>query len=334
MKFNADITINLTLILLAISVLPMCLGYIKLNFDNERHSMCNPIKLFGVFTQHLSHHDSAGLILEGEFKVHNNYWKDTLHCSFKVNYPSETDGVIAVIQSLNMRKNESTGQCIDFIQFSSKDGSSTDKFCGNFDVSKMNGESSVLDVFNYENSFRTKKHKLYTHINIGKEPFKRNQHLEFKVIYTAYRNCSQRNLMDLAYRPCKESSEFCIYNGFFNDNYVNCPLKGCVDEGSCLKFVTVEKPPSIGTKLLVSSISFLFVLFVTFLISIWACKKHKVICFSEQFSHPDRNRETRVIEMNEQRSNRLSETQHSPNAPPIEVDKDLPPKYEDLFPDR
>ncbi|KAL3268589.1 hypothetical protein HHI36_007697 [Cryptolaemus montrouzieri] len=330
MKLNEKISF---ILIFTVFKLPNCLGYTKVNFENEKVAFCSKIKILGTYTQHLGHHANSGFILEDEFQMHSKQWQDDLVCTFKVSHPTGTDGVFAVIQSLSMRRNKTTGQCIDYIQFRAKDGTNSDQFCGKFLVSNMNGEPSTQDGIYYGNSFRTKHHKLHVYINIGKQPFReKNDKVEFKIVFTAYQNCSPDTILDLSYRPCKELSNFCIYNGFFNDGYVNCPLPGCVDEGSCSKFNVVQKPPSAGTKLLVGSISFLFILFVTFLISVWACKKHKVACFSEHFSNPDRSRQTRVMEMNEQAIAVSGDSQ--PSVPPIEVDKDLPPKYEDLFPDR
>lgn len=323
-------------LLLSVLIVPECFAYIKLNFNEERNALCSKFKLLGIKNYPLTQHHNSGLLVEGDFQFHSDKWNDDLVCTFKVGYPSGTDGVIAVIQSLTMRRNSTSGQCIDFIQFEAKDLSKSNPFCGHFNVvSKMNGEINTVDNFNYGNSFRTKKHKMYVHITLGKEPFQEQfQELDFKMVFSAYRNCSPETIYDLSYRPCNDKSSFCIYDGFFNDGYVNCPLPGCVDEGSCLKFVTHEKIPTIGTKLLVSSLSFLSVLFITFLISIWACKKHKVACFAEHFSNPSRIRQGRDTEMYEQRSGRSTQRESTPNAPPLEIDKDLPPKYEDLFPDR
>ncbi|XP_044754798.1 uncharacterized protein LOC123313822 isoform X2 [Coccinella septempunctata] len=319
MKLNQGILI-LKIFILSILTIPECYGYLKVNFNKERDTICSKIRLLGIGVSAylLRQHDNSGLLVEGDFHIHSNTWKDDLVCTFKVGYPSGTDGVIAVIQSLTMRRNNTSGKCIDFIQFEAKDSSKSNPFCGHFNVvSKMSGEANLVDDFNFGNSFRTKRHKMHVHIIFGREP-----------------NCSPETLNDLTYRPCSDKSSFCIYDGFFNDGYVNCPLPGCVDEGSCLKFVTLEKVPTIGTKLLVSSLSFLSVLFITFLISIWACKKHKVACFSDHFSHPSRMRQNRDTEMYEQGTTRSTQRDITPNAPPIEIDKDLPPKYEDLFPDR
>lgn len=46
------------------------------------------------------------------------------------------------------------------------------------------------------------------------------------------------------------------------------------------------------------------------------------------------NFQNRDTEMSEQRASRSIQRDISSSAPPIEIDKDLPPKYEGLFPDR
>lgn len=161
-----------------------------MDFDEVRNAICDKIKLFGTPTYLLKQHHNSGLLMEGEFLRHSDLWHDDLICSFKVGYPIGTDGVIAVIQSLTMRRNETTGQCIDYIQFDAKDSSKSNPFCGKLSIaSKANDISIPGENFNFGNSFRTKKHKLHVHITIGKEPFKVPfQKVHFKMVFSAYQS--------------------------------------------------------------------------------------------------------------------------------------------------
>lgn len=137
-------------------------------------------------------------------------------------------------------------------------------------------------------------------------------------------------------KPCSRyHQKTCIYENFFNDTIVNCPYVDCVDEGGCADenfTILDEVPPYYGTKVLVGSVSFLFVLFGCFVCFIWLCKKHKVLCWADEFAHPNRTSGSpaRVMEMSEQPG--VVAASGVPTAPPPEEDK--PPSYESLFPSR
>lgn len=126
----------------------------------------------------------------------------------------------------------------------------------------------------------------------------------------------------------------CIQEKFFNDSVVNCPYIDCVDEGGCSnnEIVSIfdDVQPYYGTKVLIGSVSFLFLIFGAFVCFLWLCKKHKVLCWADEFARPNRT-ETRVIEMNETREH----TNAPPTAPPFPPpEEDKPPSYESLFPSR
>lgn len=281
------------------------------------------------------------MIKQSRLQDHLSDWAIHFECTFRVGYESSSfEGVFAVIQRLNLRRNKLTKQCIDYVEFFSKDGlSRSNKFCGRINASSaMTNTDHILDNINYSNAFRTRKHKMYVHIFVNKaQTLNSDEEAELEIIFTAYKNCTKTKSSDDLYLPCSKHSQFCIYKEFFNDSLVNCPFAGCVDEGVCskLKYVT---NPSVSTKLLVSSISFLFILFMCFLICIWACKKHKVVCFSEEFSNaPPRRANCPRYEMNQQTGARLAqetEAVSSQNTEPADLSKDLPPSYDALFPDR
>lgn len=137
-------------------------------------------------------------------------------------------------------------------------------------------------------------------------------------------------------RPCSEFHRTtCISDNFFNDSVVNCPYLDCVDEFGCSDddvfrlFDDVQ--PYYGTKVLIGSVSFLFLIFGAFVCFVWLCKKHKVLCWADEFAHPSRAtpNQSRVMEMNENPA-----VNAAPSAPVLPPEEDKPPSYESLFPSR
>lgn len=135
-------------------------------------------------------------------------------------------------------------------------------------------------------------------------------------------------------KPCSERHRStCIPEKFFNDSIVNCPYLDCVDEGGCSDEEVIsfydDVQPYYGTKVLIGSVSFLFLIFGAFVCFIWLCKKHKVLCWADEFAHPVRTsgNQSRVMEMSEN-----PVVTAAPSVPLPEEDK--PPSYESLFPSR
>lgn len=136
-------------------------------------------------------------------------------------------------------------------------------------------------------------------------------------------------------KPCHyEYHSTCIPQKYFNDSIVNCPFIDCVDEGGCsnseVTSIFDDVQPYYGTKVLIGSVSFLFLVFGAFVCFLWLCKKHKVLCWADEFAHPPNRTQTRVIEMSE--NPEVTPTPSAPVIPPPEEDK--PPSYESLFPSR
>ncbi|XP_025834562.1 uncharacterized protein LOC112905746 [Agrilus planipennis] len=142
------------------------------------------------------------------------------------------------------------------------------------------------------------------------------------------------------YLPClPHQTDKCIYVGFFHDGYVNCPYPGCVDENECSPEGLVSSKKSNGNVVLLSSLSTLAVLFCVFIIGIYLCRKYSKLCWNHQFAVAETN------EANVNRSVLISGpvptsvgSQSGPYATSTalstEENKDLPPSYESLFPDR
>lgn len=287
---------------------------------------------------------SALIVTQSRLQDHFLEWNVNFNCKFEVQtaFP-RNGGIIAVIQYLNFRKNYATDECIDFIQFRPKDGPLSEKFCGTINATVAMNKHDVdpTKQLAYEASFIDYRGEMNVYISISKKPLEHNENSNLKVVFTSYKHCIKGHSTDLLL-PCSDKlATFCIYKDFFKDGIVNCPYIGCTDEGGCIVNESLEKR-SIGNKVLAGSISALFFIFFIFVLCIWSCKKHQVLCWSEDFANPSTTvaeaeanaaRASRVMEMNEQTGARLANAPNVPTAPPQEDDKDLPPSYESLFPD-
>lgn len=86
---------------------------------------------------------------------------------------------------------------------------------------------------------------------------------------------------------CAKFSRYCIYDLLFNDNEVNCPYYGCVDEGDCSEKLVILTPKSIGNKVLIASISSLLLVFGVFICCLFICKMHRILCWADNFAQTD-----------------------------------------------
>ncbi|KAL1132165.1 hypothetical protein AAG570_010122 [Ranatra chinensis] len=122
-----------------------------------------------------------------------------------------------------------------------------------------------------------------------------------------------------AYRYCGGGA--CIYKEYFEDRVFNCPYKDCLDENGCSVSVTMDGMDSgfeLNTRVTVTATTSIFLSFFLFLGCIWLCRYFDMLCWSAGPAPPS--------------------SEASPSAPttpsPDSHDKDLPPAYETLFPDR
>ncbi|XP_030758481.1 uncharacterized protein LOC115884123 [Sitophilus oryzae] len=312
------------------------IGFIDGSIQEYKHySLGNP-KLCSPLSQKKVKYEAV-IVDEGQFiNQHRLLWNVDNSCSFEVESIYSNGGVIAVIQNINLRKNESNGECIDYIQIRVQN-KFTRRFCGNFNATSVmnqneNGEISSI------NSAMNKNGELDVTIFIDKEPLAYNTRTEFSVVFTSFKECSYLNYKHYKLEQCNEREEVCIKTHFFMDGLINCPYYGCTDEGKCLLSSNIESKGSVGDRVLIGSLSTLALLFALFCLLIWAFKKHKLFCWREDFAHPtpisDNNRSSCVMEMHEPTGIRLAEPALPPTQPsaPVDQGKDLPPSYDSLFP--
>ncbi|XP_031352116.1 uncharacterized protein LOC116177315 [Photinus pyralis] len=280
----------------------------------------------------------SGLVLTlGTLKDSAWHRDDNFVCKFDVKPFNPSMGMFIVIQSIVFRKN-STGGCIDYIQYRRGDGSTSRQYCGSLTASLGMDRIFAPDVYVSEvaptvNSFISHFGKVEVTIHISKEPLKAHQEMNLEVVFTQFSSCNMRD-----YRDCgKQYKNYCIYKDFFNDVYVNCPFPDCTDEGGCDRQITTP-PNSMANNVVIGSVTSLFVVFLFFICSLWLCRKYKKFCWDENFANSSNTNRTVETEENEETSNNISlpsttrdTTLHNINA---DEDKDLPPAYDTLFPNR
>lgn len=132
----------------------------------------------------------SGLILrQYQLSNHNVDWERNLRCRFQVNPESSREGVLAVIQHLSFRKNATTDECIDYVQFTRKDGSSSQKFCGRFNAA-LHMDHNFVDPSQRVSSGTAivdERGELDTFIFIAKEHLQSDEEMDLSIVYTAYK---------------------------------------------------------------------------------------------------------------------------------------------------
>lgn len=99
-------------------------------------------------------------------------------------------GIIAVIQELSFRVNESTGECIDYIQFKTERGRASNKICGNKNANHiMNLQPNSFDSQATDVTFISDiGHSLDIFVYIAKKALKPDETTKINIIFTIY-NC-------------------------------------------------------------------------------------------------------------------------------------------------
>ncbi|XP_064211298.1 uncharacterized protein LOC103314323 isoform X2 [Tribolium castaneum] len=218
---------------LVVCVVRQSWGYKELSMENDE--LCSPINKKRRVRLDKGHR--SGLVVR-QFRLqdHSLDWTRNFKCRFEVTPSSSREGVIAVIQHLSFRKNASTDECVDYVQFTRKDGSSSQKYCGRFNAALYMDHNFVntADPISSGTAFVDDSGELEVAISVSREHLENDEEMDLSIVFTAFRHCSQVLKRDTSYRPCSEKRrEYCIYSGFFMDSFVNCPFPDCEDEQGC-----------------------------------------------------------------------------------------------------
>lgn len=90
-----------------------------------------------------------------------------------------------MIQSLNFRKDEATGECIDYIQFERKHNVKSRKFCGKINA-RSDMEDEDLNLKYALNTFVDTEGETDVRIFVDKKPIDVDQ--ELNIVFTTYRS--------------------------------------------------------------------------------------------------------------------------------------------------
>ncbi|XP_025834558.1 uncharacterized protein LOC108741543 isoform X1 [Agrilus planipennis] len=246
-------TVNLNILLLfLVFSMNAVLSYKSMHVESGE--LCSPITKRKIKLG--KHEDSALLVSQKRLDDHSLKWKVDFKCTFEIDVSSHSDGVFAVIQKLILRKNETTNECIDYIQFKRDDGSNISRHCGYLNAELSMGKHFAPYPFSSDlaptgNSYIDPKGKLIATIFVSREPLLEGEETDFLLVFTSYKSCMW-NKQD--YLPClPHQTDKCIYVGFFHDGYVNCPYPGCVDENECSPenrsvLISGPVPTSVGSQ--------------------------------------------------------------------------------------
>uniref|UniRef100_T1PC06 Low-density lipoprotein receptor domain class A n=1 Tax=Musca domestica TaxID=7370 RepID=T1PC06_MUSDO len=283
-------------------------------------------------------------------------WNTTLpgfYSSNKINYDCEFKvlssedayrnprGIYTVINHLKFRQHPETNNCLDYIQFRSGNRSPSDPICN------IGGpEGRVFDE-------RYRDLTVFIHIDKSRmitEP------LELSMVLTAHSEC--KNPDDFL---CNRTDPFsCISRHFVRDNVTNCECDEVVSL-SCSQDVT----PALKldtTSVALSAITSLIFTMVGVGCCVWICWKYWNCITVHQRSHNSndsvsgRRHSQRQHWSQQQQRNEIRDVPviELPTAPTFDIEttiaadhsrgvhgqshhdpsKDLPPSYEELFPDR
>ncbi|KAJ1531801.1 hypothetical protein ONE63_000455 [Megalurothrips usitatus] len=342
------------------SLVGLSLSYIELNLENGK--VCSTVRKREVS---LGENENSAISLK-ELRYFDK-WSGAFpfYCALTVTAPWGY-GIIAVIQNLDFRQNETTSECIDYVQFQrqkrklsfiSWDSVQSPKYCGIVnsihDADAFDGDDDDEDDHDSpkfqmaHNAFIDEKGRLDVIISVAGQRLLPSQKLDISIIFTAYKTCRSGDQAGL--KECHKGSGICIWEGFFHDKNVNCPDDGCFDEGGCPVISPGGKRQSsgLGTKVTIGAVVLILGLLLLFMLCLFVCRRCQVLCWSgPPAPRPQRaGQQTSRVEMTAPSGNAGILDGHSPpSAPPllpvtsatspVHEDKDLPPPYESLFPTR
>lgn len=137
--------------------------------------------------------------------------------------------------------------------------------------------------------------------------------------------------------PSEENKNGCIDKNLFHDGTVNCPPPYCWDEDFCFDTKSEEIVTDNSEIILTAVISLVFTIIIVTSV-FWLCIKSNSICCKSSRRQQRVRRPVRSdIEL--QTSPNIGAAIAEPSAPSIDShnvvqDKDQPPPYDSLFPER
>lgn len=287
-------------------------------------------------------------------------------CTFKFEV-GRPFGIYATIRKLKLRQRSESGDCIDYVRMKNSFGLKTTNMCGSYDANDSQNdklpfssdEPGIMSISVYLDTYRPLD--------------KLEDTLEISIAFVAYESKfyfkNKENKMKInstfVLTECLvPSSEqimctpgHCVSKSLKHTGIVHCPPSICLDEETCVNKPVVEYTFNSSNIALSAITSLIFTMFAVGL-CMWFCWKYSACC-SNNSQQQQQNRHNRSppnrsangdlivphelefgtprhldIEMGaDSRQGRSSGNSLPQSAPSID-DKDLPPSYESLFPQK
>ncbi|XP_022188644.1 uncharacterized protein LOC111047243 [Nilaparvata lugens] len=277
--------------------------------------------------------------------------KDRFDCTFIVKASFENFGLFGVIQKLNLRKDVKKNECIDYVEICEYKTNPLEqvtsfylplcrfplkRFCG---LPSESDDDDDIDIL-HPNGFIAKNGQIAVKIVLAAKRVEPNETMDLVIAFTSYIPCRRdmgANKMcsgPVAAMPEKGGGEgACVSKVFFNDGIRNCPYSGCADEcGSDKTGGGLGVEPSLSTKVTVTAVTSIFLSFFFFLGCIWLCRSCELLCWSVDACR--HNQQPNAAHAHDDELTPTAPPPPSHSSAASGEDKDLPPAYETLFPDR
>ncbi|KAF7992664.1 hypothetical protein HCN44_005008 [Aphidius gifuensis] len=365
------IYIIIIFIILNIYLLPSCFGVLPKSrghpyyktFRLVDEDICHPFSV--VHKIDLKKYAGSALSISPgtKFNTWFNRTKD-FECKFIVKAPKD-ESLFASIQSISFRKNGD--ECLDYVKFKRKNDNEADhRICGKLNrqiprvmINENNqprfealnhdtNDDNYDDIYQYSTRYDESDldGEIETTIFVSKKSLSMNENLNLTISYTPYKSCDKVNTDD--YGPTT-AYDICLWKEYFCDGIQNCASDLCADEQYCSNDIFGNGN---NTKLTIGAIVTIILCLLKFLASLWICKRYKIFCWSPDCmmnsstinnnnndNSYHNNNTSRIIDNDI--DNNFS-TNQSSSVPPVLLvsvlpsshDKDLPPSYESLFPER
>lgn len=204
----------------------------------EDDDLCSEVQVRKV---KLGKGPNSGLIVrQSRLNDHSLQWPLNKLCSFKVEaYSAKNNfhipflsprhgesGVFAVIQYIVFRKNETTGECIDYVQFTSHDDVVSKKYCGVLSTALlMDAQFAAFDPSEEYGGISSKSF-VKVDIFISKMPLREGEEMDLNIVFTSYKGKPLifQDLNLCTYLLC-EQCIFFIEPPFFKIVYIVLKLK-------------------------------------------------------------------------------------------------------------
>ncbi|RZF45567.1 hypothetical protein LSTR_LSTR010968 [Laodelphax striatellus] len=319
----------------------------------EEHKVCNLGSGFKYITKPLIVGETSAVIIKQTSYFREFSGNDEFKCTFVVKASFENFGIFGVIQKLKLRKDVEANKCIDYVEVCEYRENPIERVSGiyypmcRFPLKRFCGlpsESTDDDVDTLKPAgFIAKRGQIAVKIYLAAKRVEPNQTMDVVIAFTSFIPCRRdMGSNKMCSPPVSAMVEkgggegACISKVYFNDGVVNCPYSGCADEcGAQDAQAGAGGEPSLSTKVTVTAVTSIFLSFFFFLGCIWLCRSCEVLCWSV-----DGLRHAVEVRNNAAAASMTQEDELTPTAPlpppaaASDHDKDLPPAYETLFPDR